>query len=183
MAVELKHIIPIYDEHVKEGVPIRVIARRLNRHASTVLRWIRKVEQCRDDVEFDVALEKGEAQQLLQHREEMTRRKKEQMQTVAGQILQNRGGSPKMRYGLEDEHIRVLDQVSTHVQTLKYEDESVDRIVKRLGPTLSEVVIRVCRTQDGMEEIEKKSGLPARSGKIVLRCALEVLKRTGWYDF
>lgn len=49
--------------------------------------------------------------------------------------------------------------------------------VRALGPDLAETVILSCCNEAGMEEIEKQLDYPARSGKIVLRIALNRLKR------
>ncbi|MEM8692850.1 MAG: DUF6456 domain-containing protein [Pseudomonadota bacterium] len=46
-----------------------------------------------------------------------------------------------------------------------------------LGPGLSDVVLRCCCYLEGLETAEKKLGWSARSGKIVLRIALQQLKR------
>jgi hypothetical protein len=46
-----------------------------------------------------------------------------------------------------------------------------------LGPGLGDVVLRCCCYLDGLEATEKKMGWSARSGKIVLRIALQRLKR------
>jgi hypothetical protein len=46
-----------------------------------------------------------------------------------------------------------------------------------LGPGLGDVVLRCCCFLEGMEAAEKRMGWSARSGKIVLRIALQRLKR------
>ncbi|WP_417269759.1 DUF6456 domain-containing protein [Celeribacter sp.] len=46
-----------------------------------------------------------------------------------------------------------------------------------LGPGLGDVVLRCCCRLEGMEQAEKHMGWSARSGKIVLRIALQRLKR------
>lgn len=46
-----------------------------------------------------------------------------------------------------------------------------------LGPGLGDVVLRCCCFLEGMESLEKRMGWSARSGKIVLRIALEQLKQ------
>lgn len=59
-------------------------------------------------------------------------------------------------------------------------DAALDRIktaLKELGPGLGDVALRCCCFLEGMEQTEKKMGWSARSGKIVLRIALERLKR------
>jgi len=45
-----------YLAHIESGMPIRALARRSGRHASTVLRQIRACETRRDDVLVDEAL-------------------------------------------------------------------------------------------------------------------------------
>ncbi|HEY0275708.1 MAG TPA: DUF6456 domain-containing protein [Paenirhodobacter sp.] len=46
----------IYLRHVEEGVPLRQLARAEGCHASTVLRWVRRVEERREDPLIDEAL-------------------------------------------------------------------------------------------------------------------------------
>ncbi len=46
-----------------------------------------------------------------------------------------------------------------------------------LGPGLGDVVLRCCCFLEGLEQTEKKMGWSARSGKIVLRIALQRLQR------
>ncbi|MFQ6552194.1 DUF6456 domain-containing protein [Aestuariibius insulae] len=45
-----------------------------------------------------------------------------------------------------------------------------------LGPGLGDVVLRCCCMMEGMEEAERRMGWSARSGKVVLRIALQRLK-------
>ena len=55
-----------------------------------------------------------------------------------------------------------------------------DRIktaLAELGPGLGDVVLRCCCFLEGLEQTEKQMGWSARSGKIVLRIALQRLKR------
>lgn len=55
-----------------------------------------------------------------------------------------------------------------------------DRVKKALfdlGPGLGDVVLRCCCFLEGLEQTEKKMGWSARSGKIVLRIALQRLMR------
>jgi DNA-binding MarR family transcriptional regulator len=57
---------------------------------------------------------------------------------------------------------------------------ALDRIraaLAELGPGLGDVVLRCCCLLEGLEQTEKKMGWSARSGKIVLRIALQRLKR------
>lgn len=49
--------------------------------------------------------------------------------------------------------------------------------MKALGPGLSEIALYCCCMQQGMEIAEKRLGWSARSGKIVLRIALQRLRQ------
>jgi hypothetical protein len=53
----------------------------------------------------------------------------------------------------------------------------VSAALRDLGPGLGDVVLRCCCFLEGMEVAEKRMGWSARSGKIVLRIALQRLKR------
>jgi hypothetical protein len=53
--------------------------------------------------------------------------------------------------------------------------DRVAAAMKALGPGLSDIVFRVCCFLEGLEAAEKRLGWSARSGKIVLRIALERL--------
>ena len=53
----------------------------------------------------------------------------------------------------------------------------VSRALSELGPGLSDVALRCCCYLEGLETAEKQLGWSARSGKIVLRIALQRLKR------
>ncbi len=55
--------------------------------------------------------------------------------------------------------------------------ERVLRALTDLGPGLGDVVLRVCCFVEGIEATERHMGWAARSGKIVLRIALQRLKR------
>lgn len=55
--------------------------------------------------------------------------------------------------------------------------DRVTRALADLGPGLGDVVLRCCCFLEGMEAAERRMGWSARSGKIVLRIALERLKR------
>ncbi|MEC7760540.1 MAG: DUF6456 domain-containing protein [Pseudomonadota bacterium] len=55
--------------------------------------------------------------------------------------------------------------------------QSLAKAVEKLGPELAEAVILSCCKETGMEEIEQRLDFPARSGKIVLRIALNTLLR------
>ncbi|NRB00720.1 MAG: helix-turn-helix domain-containing protein [Rhodobacteraceae bacterium] len=58
--------------------------------------------------------------------------------------------------------------------------ERVAAALEELGPGLGDVVLRCCCFLEGMEATEKHMGWSARSGKIVLRIALQRLRR--FYD-
>ncbi|MDJ1007140.1 MAG: DUF6456 domain-containing protein [Paracoccaceae bacterium] len=55
--------------------------------------------------------------------------------------------------------------------------ERVNRALADLGPGLADVALRTCCFLEGMEAVERRMGWAARSGKIVLRIALQRLKR------
>lgn len=54
--------------------------------------------------------------------------------------------------------------------------ERVKQALKALGPGLSDVAMRCCCHLEGLEAAEQKMGWSARSGKIVLRIALQQLQ-------
>ena len=56
----------------------------------------------------------------------------------------------------------------------------VEQALAELGPGLSDIALRCCCFLEGLETAEKRMGWSARSGKIVLRIALQRLKR--YYD-
>ncbi|WP_212523136.1 DUF6456 domain-containing protein [Actibacterium sp. MT2.3-13A] len=55
--------------------------------------------------------------------------------------------------------------------------DRVTSALRDLGPGLGDVVLRCCCYLEGMEAAEKRMGWSARSGKVVLRIALQRLKR------
>lgn len=55
--------------------------------------------------------------------------------------------------------------------------ERVSNALRDLGPGLGDVVLRCCCFLEGMETAERRMGWSARSGKIVLRIALQRLRR------
>lgn len=55
--------------------------------------------------------------------------------------------------------------------------ERVSAALRDLGPGLGDMVLRCCCFLEGLEVAEKRMGWSARSGKIVLRIALQRLKR------
>lgn len=54
--------------------------------------------------------------------------------------------------------------------------ERVSNALRDLGPGLGDVALRVCCFLEGLEAAEKRMGWSARSGKVVLRIALQRLK-------
>lgn len=55
--------------------------------------------------------------------------------------------------------------------------QRVNRALSAVGPELANVLVDVCCHLKGLEQLEKESGWPQRSGKIVLRVALSALAR------
>jgi transposase-like protein len=55
--------------------------------------------------------------------------------------------------------------------------ERVAAALRDLGPGLGDMVLRVCCFLEGLEQAEQRMGWSARSGKIVLRIALQRLRR------
>nr|WP_306456488.1 DUF6456 domain-containing protein [Flavimaricola marinus] len=55
--------------------------------------------------------------------------------------------------------------------------DRVGMALSELGPGLGDVALRACCYLEGMESLEKRMGWSARSGKIVLRIALQRLNR------
>jgi len=55
--------------------------------------------------------------------------------------------------------------------------ERVAATLRDLGPELSDISLRCCCYLDGLELSEQSLGWSARSGKVVLRIALQRLKR------
>ncbi len=53
--------------------------------------------------------------------------------------------------------------------------ERVSKALSALGPGLADIAFRVCCFLDGLEKAEKRLGWSARSGKVVLRIALQRL--------
>lgn len=56
-------------------------------------------------------------------------------------------------------------------------NERVAKALRYLGPGLGDVALRCCCYLEGLERAEKRMGWSARSGKIVLRIALERLRQ------
>ena len=55
--------------------------------------------------------------------------------------------------------------------------ERVAEALRELGPGLGDVALRVCCYLEGIETAEQRMGWAARSGKVVLRIALQRLRR------
>lgn len=55
--------------------------------------------------------------------------------------------------------------------------ERFGKAVAAMGPGLADIAVRCCCSLEGLEQAERKLGWSARSGKIVLRIALERLHR------
>ena len=53
----------------------------------------------------------------------------------------------------------------------------IERALADLGPGLADVALRCCCLLEGLEQIERRQGWSARSGKVVLRIALERLQQ------
>lgn len=73
--------------------------------------------------------------------------------------VDDRGASPCQGTGIEAARTRVIGAL------------------RDLGPGLGDVVLRCCCYLEGLEHAEQRMGWSARSGKIVLRIALQRLKR------
>lgn len=80
-----------------------------------------------------------------------------------------------------DRFLSHVDEGEAPSAPVGYTSEAArDRVVnalRDLGPGLGDVVLRCCCYLEGLERAEKKMGWSARSGKIVLRIALQRLKR------
>lgn len=55
--------------------------------------------------------------------------------------------------------------------------ERVDRALHEVGPEMARVLLDVCCHLKGLEQLERESGWPQRSGKVVLTMALSALAR------
>lgn len=80
-----------------------------------------------------------------------------------------------------DKNLLTLENIATHEAVQGFGPEAararVLTAILDLGPGLGDVVLRCCCYLEGMEEAEKRMGWSARSGKIVLRIALQRLKK------
>ena len=73
----------------------------------------------------------------------------------------------------------VLAAIESHVDPEPAQDPAVDQVNKALvylGPGLAEIALRCCCLLEGLEITEKSMGWAARSGKVVLRIALQRLQ-------
>ncbi|PVA11632.1 helix-turn-helix domain containing protein [Pelagivirga sediminicola] len=64
-----------------------------------------------------------------------------------------------------------------HARGFEAARRRVEGALHDLGPGLGDIVLRCCCHLEGLERAEKRMGWSARSGKIVLRIALQRLKR------
>ncbi len=55
--------------------------------------------------------------------------------------------------------------------------ERLDKTLKRIGPDFATLLVDVCCLLIGLADVERKHGLPQRSGKVVLRLGLRALAR------
>lgn len=72
----------------------------------------------------------------------------------------------------------ILAAIEAHETTKPHRSEAARQVVEALeflGPGLSEVALRCCCMLEGLEITEKHMGWAARSGKVVLRIALQRL--------
>lgn len=64
-----------------------------------------------------------------------------------------------------------------HSERAEAARQRVNRALVAVGPELASVLVDVCCHLKGLEQLEKESGWPQRSGKIILRVALSALAR------
>jgi transposase-like protein len=87
--------------------------------------------------------------------------------------------------GLDKLNCRTVESLTGAIATLPRqaggpETTACERVVnalRELGPGLGDVALNCCCHLEGLEKAEKRMGWSARSGKIVLRIALQRLKR------
>jgi hypothetical protein len=77
------------------------------------------------------------------------------------------------------EHLPTTRPASTPPQACGPEAarERMERALADLGPGLADVALRCCCLLEGLEQLERRLGWSARSGKVVLRIALERLRQ------
>ncbi|PRY80576.1 hypothetical protein CLV80_101431 [Yoonia maritima] len=78
---------------------------------------------------------------------------------------------------LDGTHITSLDDIVNDTDPTDNARQRVKAALSDLGPGLGDIVLRCCCFLEGLEQTEKSMGWSARSGKIVLRIALERLQR------
>ena len=61
--------------------------------------------------------------------------------------------------------------------------DRVAAALRDLGPGLGDVALRVCCFLEGIETAEQRLGWAARSGKVVLRIALQRVVSRSWWKF
>ncbi|WP_367946750.1 DUF6456 domain-containing protein [Roseovarius sp. EL26] len=79
-----------------------------------------------------------------------------------------------------DNWSQILTNIPEDIHNYTGSPYARDRVIcafRDLGPGLGDVVLRCCCFLEGLEKAEKKMGWSARSGKIVLRIALQRLHR------
>ena len=101
---------------------------------------------------------------------------------AAGQRLQEDFEIAKLRISDEYNWDRFL--IETAQEAAKFYDarqrDAIERVagaLRELGPGLGDIALQCCCYLEGLETTEKTLGWSARSGKIVLRIALQRLKR------
>lgn len=176
-----------YIRHVVREEPMRRIAADIGKPASTIMRWIRRIEDMReDDRELSEAIDKDNVRKLVEKRGEEAEQESQVrrivQKTFAHYVLQGVKGNTLKNAGYNQYHLDTLMDCQRDIAFAELDDPRIDRYLKLLGVTLGEVLIRVCRTHDGIEEIERKVGIPARSGKAILRAALEVVHNHWKYN-
>ena len=180
---------PLYDLliryclHVVEGVPMREIARQFECEPSTISRQIQAVTDMRDsspfiDEELDKVQEAGDHQMdklarvLAEYR--VRTEKRDFRKSLANQIIQN----PRIarRCLLNDDDVAKLSQIAAEIGWRDTDDAELEALRKQLGYELSYVLIGVCCTETGLEQMEKDMKIPARSAKVLLQVAIRQTK-------
>lgn len=90
----------------------------------------------------------------------------------------DRSGVPFLTQDLVDAAERLRqDFVLSEMQNAEQATARVKDALDDLGPGLADVVLRCCCRLEGLEAAERDMGWSARSGKVVLRIALQRLRR------
>lgn len=84
---------------------------------------------------------------------------------------------------LSDPKLKKWSYVQRHIERCDHPDLSLSRdrllvMLSRLGPSMGEAIYRCCCRLEGLESLERRKFWSARSGKIVLRIALECALRS-----